>query len=137
MPHSMLSNRSIQTIRKLQKDLFATGFAMADPSISVIFTRYNFLTKVEEPLPAQEVLVRWRHDKKLIRVYGGLTNTLGTSPTELDGMFMAFDPFDVATGDRFTFSGVSGRVIQVWPVRNGKRRASFTVEGDKRAGPPV
>lgn len=120
-------------MRRLQKDLFATGFAMASPSISVVFSRYNLVTESWNTLAAQPVLVRWRHDKKLIRVYGGLTTPLGTSPTELDGMFMAFDPFDVATGDRFTFSGVSGRVIQVWPVRNGKRRASFTVDGDKRS----
>jgi hypothetical protein len=68
----------------------------------------------------------------LIRVYGGLTTALATSPTELDGMFMAFDPFDVATGDRFTFLGLTGRVITVWPSRNGRSRASFTVDGDKR-----
>lgn len=135
MPTSMLGGRAIQHIRKLQKDLFATGFALADPSVSIVFRRYNFLTASTTNLPAQDVLVRWRHDKKLIRVYGGLTSSLGTSPTELDGMFMAFDPFDVATGDRFTFQGVSGRIIEVWPVRNGKRRASFTVEGDKRSVP--
>lgn len=105
---------------------------MASPSETIVFSRYNYVTQQTENLTPQNVLVRWRHDKKLIRVYGGLTSTLGTSPTELDGMFMAFDPFDVATGDRFTFQGVSGRIIEVWPVRNGKRRASFTVEGDKR-----
>lgn len=131
-PTSMLSNRAISHIRKLQKDLFATGFAMADPSITVTFSRWNVDTEEFENIAPQEVLVRWRHDKKLIRVYGGLTTPLGTSPSELDGMFMAFDPFDVNTGDRFTFSGVSGRVITVWPSRNGKRRASFTVDGDTR-----
>lgn len=105
---------------------------MADPHISVVFERYNVSTAVWENLPAQPVLVRWRHDKKLIRVYGSMTTPLGTSPTPLDGMFMAFDPFDVASGDRFAFSGLSGRVNTVWPVRNGRRRASFTVESDQR-----
>lgn len=132
MPTSMLGNRAILHIRKLQKDLFQTGLNMASPQITVTFSRYNPLSTVWESIAPQRVLVRWRHDKKLIRVYGGLTTPLGTSPSELDGMFMAFDPFDVNTGDRFTFQGVSGRVIQVWPSRNGKRRASFTVEGDKR-----
>lgn len=136
MPTSMLSNRAILHMRKLQKDLFATGLAAANPSISVSFSRYNPTTTVWDDLPTKEVIVRWRHDKKLIRVYGGLTTALGTSPTELDGMFMAFDPFDVLSGDRFTFQGVRGRVIQVWPPRNGKRRASFTVEGDKRPAQP-
>lgn len=132
MATSMVSARGIAYMRRAQKNLFQTGLDMADPSISIVFQRYDFNTETTYDLPAQEVMVRYRHDKKLIRVYGGLTTALGTSPTELDGMFMAFSPFDVATGDRFTFEGVSGRVIQVWPPRNGKRRASFTVEGDKR-----
>lgn len=134
MPTSMLGARAILTVRKLQSDLFQTGLTMANPQITISFTRYNFLTQEDEVLAPQRVLVRYRHDKKLIRVYGGLTTAMATSPTELDGMFMAFDPFDVATGDRFTFEGVSGRVIQVWPPRNGKRRASFTVESDLRTG---
>jgi len=132
MPTSMLGGHAIQTIRKLQKDLFQTGLSMANPSISIVFSRYNVLTEVFEPLPAKEVLVRWRHDKKLIRVYGSMTTPMGSSPTALDGMFMAFDPFDVNTGDRFELLGLSGRVNQVWPSRNGKRRASFTIEGDTR-----
>ena len=132
MPTSMLGGYAIQTIRKLQKDLFQTGLDMANPSISIVFSRYNVDTEVFEDLPAKEVLVRWRHDKKLIRVYGSMTTPLGSSPTALDGMFMAFDPFDVNTGDRFTFLGLNGRVNQVWPSRNGKRRASFTIEGDTR-----
>lgn len=132
MPTSILSNRTIQHIRRLQKDLLATGFTMADPHISVVFSRYNPSTSQFEDLPSQPVLVRWRHDKKLIRVYGSMTTSLATSPTPLDGMFMAFDPFDVASGDRFAFSGLSGRVNTVWPVRNGRRRASFTVESDQR-----
>lgn len=132
MPTSMLGGRAIQHIRKLQLDLFQTGFAMASPPISIAFERYDPLIEGWVTIPPQSVLVRWRHDKKLIRVYGGLTTALATSPTELDGMFMAFDPFDVKTGDRFTFLGVSGRVITVWPPRNGRQRASFTVEADKR-----
>lgn len=133
MPTSMLSGRAIQHIRKLQKDLFATGFSMADPSLQISFERENPITKEWDIIPPQNVLLRWRHDKKLIRVYGGLTTPLASSPTELDGMFMAFEPFDVNTGDRFTILGVSGRIITVWPPRNGKRRASFTVESDKRS----
>jgi hypothetical protein len=132
MPTSMLSNRAIAHIRKLQLDLFATGFAMASPPVSLTLSRWNVLTEEFEDLPAQEVLVRWRHDKKLIRVYGGLVTPIATSPTELDGMFMAFAPFDARTGDRFTFLGLSGRIITVWPARNGRQRASFTVESDKR-----
>lgn len=132
MATSLLSNRNIRHLRKLQADLFQTGLSMANPAISVVFERYNLVTEEWATLPAQRVLVRWRHDKKLIRVYGGLTTPMATSPTELDGMFMAVEPFDVKTGDRFTFQNLSGRVITVWPVRNGKRRASFTVDGDKR-----
>lgn len=132
MPTSMLSNRSIQYIRKLQLDLFKTGFAMATPPISLVLERYNLITTDWETIAAQEVLVRWRHDKKLIRVYGGLTTSMGSSPSELDGMFMAFAPFNARTGDRFTFLGLQGRVITVWPARNGRQRASFTVEADKR-----
>lgn len=132
MPTSMLGAHAINHIRKLQADLFETGFALANPSIEVVFERYNPATDQWDTLPAKKVLVRWRHDKKLIRVYGGLTTPLGTSPTSLDGMFMAFSPFDVATGDRFTLLGLEGKIGQVWPARNGKRRASFTVEGDTR-----
>lgn len=132
MSTSMLSGRAIQHIRKLQKDLFQTGLTMANPSISLVLSRYNVSTEVFEDLPPKQVLMRWRHDKKLIRVYGGLTTPLATSPSGLDGMFLAFDPFDVNTGDRFTVLGLEGRIIQVWPSRNGKRRASFTVEGDTR-----
>lgn len=132
MATSLLGGRAIQTIRKLQADLFATGFAMANPSIEITLSRYNVFTEEWEYLPPKAVLVRWRHDKKLIRVYGGLTTPLGTSPSSLDGMFMAFDPFDVNTGDRFTLLGLEGKIGQVWPSRNGKRRASFTVEGDTR-----
>ena len=132
MPTSMISGRAIAHMRKLQRDLFQTGLNMADPAITVTFQRENRTTRTWDDLPPQRVLVRWRHDKKLIRVYGGLTTPLGSSPTELDGMFMAFDPFDVATGDRFEFQGVRGRIIEVWPVRNHKRRAAFTVEGDTR-----
>lgn len=132
MTTSMLSTRAILHMRKLQKSLFQTGLKMANPAISISFERYNLVTEQTEFLPEQRVLVRWRHDKKLIRVYGGLTTPMATSPTELDGMFMAFEPFDVKTGDRFTFQNLSGRIITVWPVRNGKRRASFTVDGDTR-----
>lgn len=132
MATSMLGGQAIRHIRKMQKDLFQTGLTMADPSISIVFSRYNVLTELFEELPAKEVLVRWRHDKKLIRVYGSMTTPMGSSPTALDGMFMAFDPFDVNTGDRFELLGLSGRVNQVWPSRNGKRRASFTIEGDTR-----
>lgn len=132
MPTSMLGNRAILHIRKLQADLFATGLAMASPQISIAFERYNPTTEVFDSLPAQRVLVRWRHDKKLIRVYGSMTTAMATSPTSLDGMFLAFEPFDIKTGDRFTLQGVPGRVNQVWPPRNGKRRASFTVEADRR-----
>lgn len=132
MPTSMIGGHALRTIRKLQGDLFETGFFMADPSIQITFRRYNVLTEDWDELPAKKVLVRWRHDKKLIRVYGGLTTPLATSPTSLDGMFMAFDPFDVNTGDRFTLLGLEGKVGQVWPSRNGKRRASFTVEADTR-----
>lgn len=132
MPTSMLSNRAILHMRRLQKDLLATGFAMASPHVLVTFDRYNVLTQETDTLEPQAVLVRWRHDKKLIRVYGGLTTPLATSPTELDGMFMAFSPFDVNSGDRFVLFGMNGRIITVWPVRNGRRRASFTVESDKR-----
>jgi len=132
MPTSMLGGNAIREIRRLQADLFETGFAMANPSIEVTFERYNPSTGDWDTLPSKKVLVRWRHDKKLIRVYGGLTTPLGTSPSSLDGMFLAFDPFDVNTGDRFTLLGLTGKVGQVWPSRNGKRRASFTVEGDSR-----
>lgn len=132
MPTSMLGGRAIQVIRKLQADLFQTGLAMANPSISVVLQRYNVTTEEWEDLPAKEVIVRFRHDKKLIRVYGGLTTPLATSPTSLDGMFLAFDPFDVMTGDRFTILGLEGRIMHVWPSRNGKRRASFSTEGDLR-----
>lgn len=133
MPTSMLGGRAIQHMRKLQLDLFQTGLAMANPSINVVFTRYNVITTNWDDLPEKEVIVRWRHDKKLIRVYGSMTTPLATSPTPLDGMFMALDPFDVASGDRFSFLGLSGRINEVWPSRNGKRRASFTVESDTRA----
>lgn len=132
MPTSMLGGRAIQHMRKLQLDLFQTGLAMADPSIHVVFSRYNVVTTEWDDLPEKEVIVRWRHDKKLIRVYGSMTTPMGSSPTPLDGMFMALDPFDVFSGDRFTFLGLSGRINEVWPSRNGKRRASFTVESDKR-----
>lgn len=132
MPTSMLSNRAIQHMRKLQADLFQTGLNMANPAISITFTRYKPSTETYETLDPQRVLVRWRHDKKLIRVYGGLTTPMGSSPTDQDGMFTAFEPFDVKTGDKFTLQGLKGRVIKVWPPRNGKRRASFTVEGDDR-----
>lgn len=133
MPTSFLNNRAILHIRHLQKDLLATGFAMASPQVAITFERYNVITTVWDTLAAQNVIVRWRHDKKLIRVYGGLTTPLATSPTELDGMFMAFDPFDAASGDRFVLLGLNGRIITVWPPRNGRRRASFTVESDTRA----
>lgn len=132
MPTSMLGGYAIQNIRRLQKDLFQTGLRMADPDIEVTLSRYNPSTEQFETLPPKQVLVRWRHDKKLIRVYGSMTTPMASSPTALDGMFLAFAPFDVETGDRFTFLGLSGRVNQVWPSRNGKRRASFTVEADKR-----
>lgn len=132
MPTSMLSGRSISTIRRLQKDLFATGFAMADPPISITFSRWDFDAEDWVDLAPQSVLLRWRHDKKLIRVYGGLRTPLANSPSELDGMFMAFDPFDVQVGDRFTLNDMLGRIFLVWPSRNGKRRASFTVDSDTR-----
>jgi hypothetical protein len=132
MPKSMLGPRTFQVMRKLQKDLFQTGLNMADPSISVVFSRYNPETEQWIDLPPQEVILRWRHDKKLIRVYGSMTTPLGSSPTPLDGMFLAFTPFDVKTGDRFTLQTLVGRVNTVWPPRNGKQRASFTVESDKR-----
>lgn len=132
MPRSMLSGYAIDHMRRLQKDLFQTGLVEANPQISVTFSRQDIVTGEWADLPEQLVLVRFRHDKKLIRVYGGLTTPLGTSPTELDGMFSAFDPFDVATGDRFTFQDLKGRIIEVWPPRVGRRRAAFTVEGDLR-----
>lgn len=119
-------------MRRLQLDLFQTGFQMAAPPISVSFSRYNPMTEEFDEIPPQAVLVRWRHDKKLIRVYGSMNTALASSPTPLDGMFLAFEPFNVKTGDRFTFQGVSGRVNTVWPPRNGRQRASFTVEADKR-----
>ena len=132
MATSMLSGYTIRHIRKLQKDLFQTGLTMANPSVDVILQRWNPSTEEFEDLPPKNVIVRWRHDKKLIRVYGSMSTQMATSPTSLDGMFLAFDPFDVKTGDRFTLFGLEGRVNQVWPVRNSKRRASFTVEGDTR-----
>lgn len=132
MATSMLGGRAIDTIRRLQADLFETGLTLANPSIEIAFDRYNPATEEWETLPPKKVLVRWRHDKKLIRVYGGLNTPIATSPTSLDGMFMAFTPFDIMTGDRFTLLGLEGKVGQVWPARNGKRRASFTVEGDQR-----
>lgn len=132
MPTSMLSGHAIRFLRRQQRDLFQTGFSLADPPVSLVLSRYNVTTQVWDALDPQDVLVRWRHDKKLIRVYGEMSTTLASSPTPLDGMFLAFDPFDIATGDRFTFQNLSGRVNTVWPVRNGKRRASFTVESDKR-----
>jgi len=132
MATSMLSGHAIRHVRKLQRDLFQTGLTMADPSVDLVLQRWNSSTEEFEDLPAKNVIVRWRHDKKLIRVYGSMATAMATSPTSLDGMFLAFDPFDVMTGDRFSIFGLEGRVNQVWPVRNGKRRASFTVEGDTR-----
>ena len=123
-------------MRKMQRNLFQTGLDQADPAIDITFERWNYETEKMEFLSPQRVLVRFRHDKKLIRVYGGLTSSLASSPTDMDGMFSAFEPFDVQTGDRFSFQGLSGRIGEVWPPRNGRRRASFTVEGDKRKGPP-
>ena len=132
MPTSMLSARAIQHIRKLQLDLFETGFKMSNPQVEIAFERYNLVTEEWDEIAPQRVLVRWRHDKKLIRVYGGLTSSLGSSPSELDGMFMAYEPFNARTSDRFELFGLKGRIIHVWPPRNGRQRASFTVESDKR-----
>ena len=132
MPQSMLGARAIRHIRKLQLDLFETGFAEANPQVSIVLEHTDLATGVTSDRAPQRVLVRWRHDKKLIRVYGGLTTAMATSPSELDGMFMAFAPFQASTGDRFTLFGLRGRIIHVWPPRNGRQRASFTVESDKR-----
>ena len=132
MPQSMLSNRAIAHIRRLQLDLFETGFAMASPQVELVLEHTDLTTGVTTDRAPQRVLVRWRHDKKLIRVYGGLTTSMATSPSELDGMFMAFAPFHATTGDRFDLFGLRGRIITVWPPRNGRQRASFTVDADKR-----
>jgi len=105
--------------------------------VSLSLSRYDLENATWSDLAPQTVLVRWAGDKgqQGRNNTGGLRTSLGSSPTALDGVFSAVEPFDIATGDRFMFDGLAGHIGIVWPVRNGRRRAGFVVDADRRAGP--
>ncbi len=137
MGRSMLGARAIAVVRRHQRDLFATGLAMASPQVDITLSRYNTITAEWGDLDPQTVLVRWTGDKGQARLnsQSALMTPLATSPTPLDGIFTAVDPFNVQTGDRFTLDGLHGHIGTVWPVRNGRRRAGFVLDADSRGAP--
>lgn len=116
----------------MQSRLFATGLALADPPRELVLERYNRTAATWEELPAQTVLMRWSSDKNAPNAGTDLETPLATSPTSLGGSFEAVEPFDVQPADRFTLAGMAGKIDRVWPVRNGRRRATFTLESDTR-----
>lgn len=119
----LLSPRQRAQIERLRAGLFATRLAVADPAVSIVFTRPDGSTTA-----AQRVLVR-------IAGGGGATgSTIGGATDFIDGTVEAVEPFDVATGYRFAFpSGEKGEIATVNPPQNGRRTAAFLLDAGGRA----
>lgn len=123
-------------MRRLQHTLFQTGLDLAEPHETITFSRYDRDTTSWVARDPQRVLVRFFGDKGMIRrLSSDLSTPLATSQTAIEGVFTAFEPFDAQVGDRFTLDGLDGHLMAVWPARNGKRRASFVIESERRTGP--
>lgn len=130
---ALISERAIRVIRRHQDALFDAGLALADPNVSVTFTRYNHTTHQRDTLAAQTVMVRYQGDRG-VRGYGegGQSTPLASSPTAVDGMLIGRTPFNVEPADRFELSGRPARIVTVYPARNGRVRATFVLESDGR-----
>lgn len=129
----LLSGRAIAVVRRNQAALTQTGLTLADPRRTLVLERFNRTAAAWETLAPQEVLVRFAGDGGAKGAGASeLATSLAASPSALGGTFEAFEPFDIQPADRFTMAGMSGHVERVMPVRNGKRRAGFTLETDTR-----
>jgi hypothetical protein len=126
MARSYVSPRMIARLeRRVAPRIFETQKAVNNGGVTIMFARHDATTGDYIALPPQTVVLKYGNRQEQSSQSESLNTTL------IDGEMVFLYPTDVQPDDIFTLEGpdgyVSGRILNVFPPKLGRQKATWTM----------